>query len=74
VTRRRYRAEQEVPAARDQSHPIAVTLDAEAETVVLDFVEPLWAGTLVALVGRQNSNDLGMPHNQAHSADFANPA
>jgi hypothetical protein len=31
-----------ITAARDEPRPIAVTPDAETETIMLDFVEPLW--------------------------------
>ena len=42
-----------VAAARDQAHPIAVTFDAEAETVLLDFVKPFRAGWDLGCIGRQ---------------------
>ena len=40
-------------APGDQPHPIAVTLDADAEAVLLDFVKPLWAGRNLGCVGRK---------------------
>ena len=38
---------------RFQPHPIAITLNADAKAVMLDFVEPLWAGRDLGCVGRQ---------------------
>ena len=32
---------------------VAVPLDADAETVLLDFVEPLWPGRDLGRIGRQ---------------------
>ena len=49
-----------IAATRDQPHPVAITLNAEAEAVMLDFGTTLAPGTFVALVGRQNSNALNM--------------
>jgi hypothetical protein len=49
-----------IAATRDQPHPAAITLNAEAEAVMLDFGTTLAPGTFVALVGRQNSNALNM--------------
>ena len=42
-----------ITAPGDQPHPIAVTLDADAEAVLLDFVEPLWACRNLGCIGRQ---------------------
>src|SRR6516162_7493686 len=42
-----------ITAARDQPHPIPVTLKADAEAVVLDFVKPLRACRDLGCVGRQ---------------------
>src|SRR3974390_1563487 len=65
----------DITVARDQSHPIAVRSTRRRKpSCLISWSHSGPAGTLVALVGRQNSNDLGMPHNQAHSADLANPA
>ena len=40
-------------AARDQAHPIAITLDANAEAVMLDFMKPLWTGRNLGRIRRQ---------------------
>jgi hypothetical protein len=42
-------------AFRDQAHAITVALHPEAVAIILDLVEP-FSGTVVNLVGRQNSN------------------
>ena len=42
-----------IAATCDQPYPIAVTFDADAETVMLDFVKPLWPGRHLDCVGRQ---------------------
>jgi hypothetical protein len=43
-------------AAGDEAHRRAIALDAEAVTIIFDFVEPGFAsGDALAVVGRQNS-------------------
>jgi len=42
-----------ITAARDRPHPIAVALDANAETILLDFVKPFRPGRALGCVGRQ---------------------
>ena len=42
-----------IAATCDQPYPIAVTFDADAEAVMLDFVEPLWTSRDLIPVGRQ---------------------
>jgi hypothetical protein len=37
----------------DQADAVAVTLNADAETVVLHFVKPLWAGRDLGCIHRQ---------------------
>jgi len=49
-----------ITAARNQPHPVAVTLDAETETIVLDFVQPLWT-----------SRDLAIGQAQAGTTPFS---
>ncbi len=51
-----------VAATGDQPHAVAIALQPEAVSVVLDLVEPVGAGpeTLVDFVGKQNSNDLNI--------------
>jgi hypothetical protein len=44
-----------IVTAGDQPHAVAVTFDANAKTVLLDFVEPLGTSRDF-MVGRQNSN------------------
>jgi hypothetical protein len=47
-----------VPAAGDQAHAIAIALEPEAITVIFHFMQQSGpAGTLMPLVGRQNSNE-----------------
>ncbi len=50
-----------VAAPRDQPETVAVPLQPDAVAVVFDLVEPAGAdGTVVDLVGRQNSKVLGI--------------
>ena len=49
-----------ITATRDEPHPVAVTLDAETEAIVLDFVEPLWT-----------SQDLAIGQAQAGTTPFS---
>jgi hypothetical protein len=43
-----------IAAARDQPHPIAITLNADAKAVMLDFVKPLWPGRDVGCISRRS--------------------
>jgi hypothetical protein len=48
-----------IPALNDQTHAIAVALQAQARTIELDLVEPVSAsGSALEEVGRQNSNSM----------------
>src|SRR6516165_6668749 len=49
-----------ITATRDEPHPVAVTLDAETEAIVLDFVEPRWT-----------SQDLAIGQAQAGTTPFS---